>query len=293
MTTTPAVEAPGALDLEFEAPVEEEAIEAPAEEAAPVAEKPKEVPATAAELVEFRDDKGVLDAGKLKPVLAAAAQAANFQQYMVKLLDGDPELATATLKSMKKSGTQLTQEQEAFLTAQKPAVPVKTEAQINQEYYAILNKDGEAAAQRYFHREVTLPAQQKTVAEYAAAERAKAEAEQAKGRAAQQQTQAVQTLKDEFKAAAEKFKELFKPDANTPYGYQVTDKPVFDMMVSMKKQSAVLTIPELTELALFRLGRLGKSKPANTQIIARAPANAAVKVKPKLRPGEMELEIQR
>ncbi len=301
MESTPVVEAaPTEVDLPFvdETPVEEtvETETAPAETEAAKVDEAAPAPL---ELAEFRDDKGSLDAAKIKPMLAAGAEAANFRQHMIKMMDTDPDVAVAVLKSMKKNGTKLTPEQEAVIAPKAAPVPAKTEeqeeAEIATEYQKILAKDGEAAARKYYmHQRVTIPAQ-KAAAEHIAAERAKAEAEMDKIRQADQKTASNKQIESEFALAAKTYPDLIKANKQMMFGHEIADKPLFDMMVSLKQQALVLPIPELVELALLKLKRhpLGKTKPA-TAVAPRTTTNsAATKVRSKLRPGEMEMEIQR
>ncbi len=262
-----------------EAPVEEEAVEAPKGAATP-ADEP--APEKEVRLKDYRKGDGNFDVDKIESTVQKAQVLEGQWNNMNALIARRPEIELAMLKALKEDGVQLTADAEAKLAAApKPEAPKPADLsgkwnelwkangakfrEIETEYGV-----GSAQANYFWMENLQGPYFEAKMEAKQADQKAKEAAENQKRETARLSQAAAVKVREQVKEAADKYKTIFVLDEKMPYGGDFKDKAVGDEVAKLRANiGGVLSILELTEIALFRLKRL---KPEGAAPKAPAPA---------------------
>lgn len=241
-------------------------------------------------LMEFRAE-GKLNEEQVEEVLKYHGARSQTLADIEGLLGENVELRTAYAKALKAKGVRLTPEYEALATKPieppKPAKPVYTMAAIQAKYNELAAQGmPPAKLQEFWDYYVVQPREEARTAELAAEK--KRIADEAAQRTQQQvDAQAAKVYQDWVNDATKSYATLIK---RTPNGsFTITDKATAEMYQTVRKQlgeTSTASIKDVLELALLRLGRLGKKAPTQVAAPARKPAILTA-AKKQTRPAHM------
>ncbi len=254
-------------------------------------------PVAEVRLKDYRKGDGNFDPDKIEATHQKAQVLEGQWSQMNALIARRPEIELAMLKALKEDGVQLTPDAEAKLAAApKPEAPKPADLsgkwnelwkangakfrEIETEYGV-----GSAQANYFWMENLQGPYFEAKMEAKQADQKAKEAAENQKREQTRLSQAAAVKVREQVKEAADKYKSIFVLDDKMPYGGDFKDKAVGDEVAKLRANlGGVLSILELTEIALFRLKRLKPEAPAAKP----APAPVVTRQLPVRKPAPLE-----